>query len=146
MLDLLESSSVLVPELNPPMRSVPAGLCQETWFSRSSVRWWDCSHSPLKVRQLVFVPKPPHAVREDCECFLRPGEGRSGSLQLRPLGRITSAICEASPVGYPPVTSNPEENTSWSTLVFQYFTNSLATDLVALESLGCSWCPRLLEQ
>ena len=57
---VVESSSVVV--LQPPMRSVPAGLCQDTWPSRCSDREWDCSHSPSKVRQLVLVRKPPHAV------------------------------------------------------------------------------------
>ena len=66
---VVESSSddctalVLPP---PPMRSIPAGLCQDTWATRASDREWDCSHSPLNVRQLVSVPSPipgpPHVV------------------------------------------------------------------------------------
>ena len=52
---VVESSSVVVPELPPPMRSIPAGLCQDTCHSRSSDREWDCSHSPLNVRQLVPI-------------------------------------------------------------------------------------------
>ena len=28
---VVESSSVLVREPPPPMRSIPAGLCQDTW-------------------------------------------------------------------------------------------------------------------
>ena len=50
---------VLKLELPPPMRSIPAGLCQDTCMSRSSDREWDCSHSPLKVSQLVSVSVSP---------------------------------------------------------------------------------------
>ena len=50
---VVESSSVvvllLVLEFWPPMRSIPAGLCQDTWSHRCSDREWDCSHSPSKV-------------------------------------------------------------------------------------------------
>ena len=73
VLVVVESSSddfsleaVPVPN-QPPMRSIPAGLCQDTWSDRPSFRVWDCSHSPLKVRQLVLVSViPPHAVSDDC--------------------------------------------------------------------------------
>ena len=69
---VVESSSVVVGESGlllpmpaPPMRSIPAGLCQDTWYHRLSDREWDCSHSPSKVSQLVPVLSPPHAVKED---------------------------------------------------------------------------------
>ena len=47
---VVESSSVVVPG---PMISIPAGLCQDTGLIRLSIREWDCSHSLLKVRQLL---------------------------------------------------------------------------------------------
>ena len=55
MLDVLESSSVLMLEVNPPMRSVPTGDCQDTCAYRAIDREWDSSHSPLKVLQVVLV-------------------------------------------------------------------------------------------
>ena len=91
---VLESSSVVV-EPSPPMRSIPAGLCQDTGPHRPSDREWDCSHSPaVNVSQLVpvTVSEPPHVVREDWVCHLRPGEGSLGSRQLRPPGSHTSAV------------------------------------------------------
>ena len=63
---VVESSSVVVPRYSPPMRSIPAGLCQDTWPRRSLIREWDCSHPPVKVRQLVSMFQPPHIVRVDC--------------------------------------------------------------------------------
>ena len=62
---VVESSSVLVEDPSPPMRSIPAGLCQDTWRYRPSDREWDCSHSPSKVMQLVRVSTPPQAVNTD---------------------------------------------------------------------------------
>ena len=104
---------MVVPELCPmscpPMMSIPAGLCQDTGATRNLDREWDCSHFPaLNVRQLshISASAPPHVVREDCECpFLRPGFGSPGSLQLRPLGKITSAVRLAS--FSPPVINSP---------------------------------------
>ena len=104
---------VLKLELPPPMRSVPAGLCQDTCMSRSSDREYDCSHSPLKLWQVVrvsVVAPPPHTVKEDCVCADRPGAGRSGSLQLRPPGSHTSAEVLGSPSPAPPPVSSSAEN------------------------------------
>ena len=114
LLEVVESSSVLVPvESQPPMRRVPAGLCQDTWAPRPSDREWDCSHSPSKVRQLVPVSPslPPHAVKDDCVCAARPGDRSLGSRQLRPLDSHTSAVCWASSSSFsPPVINSPEAN------------------------------------
>ena len=112
VLVVLESNSVVVLDIIPPMRSIPAGLCQDTCHSRSSDREWDCSHSPLNVRQLVpiwvSVSTPPQAVSDDCVCPHRPGAGSLGRRQLRSPGSHISAVCWPSPSPQPPVINSPE--------------------------------------
>ena len=66
MSEVVESNSVLVLDQPPPMRSIPAGDCQDTCQARPSDREWDHSHSPLKVWHLLAASTPPHVVREDC--------------------------------------------------------------------------------
>ena len=120
---VLESSSVLVSDIQPPMRIVPTGDCQDTWSHRPSVREWDSSHSPLKLRQLVPGGAPPHAVTDDCVCPLHPGSGSLGSWQLRSPGSHTSAVCWPSPsVLVPPVINSPENR---SDVHFDYYANKL---------------------
>ena len=109
--EVVESSSVLVLKKSPPMRSIPAGLCQDTWPPRPSDREWDCSHSPSKVWQLaspvypaIVYVSPPHAVREDWVCPCRPDAGNLGREQLRSPGSHTSAEAEL----LPPVMRRPD--------------------------------------
>ena len=100
-------------ESEPPMRSIPAGLCQDTCSYRPTDREWDCSHSPSKLRQLVSpvkvsVSQPPHAVSDDWVCPDRPGGGSLGSRQLRSPGSHTSALWGPSPsLLRPPVNRSP---------------------------------------
>ena len=105
-----DSNSDVCSELAwlPPSRRIPSGLCQDTWFTRSAWSSWDCSHSPsTKTEQSFGVSPPPHTVSPDCVCRNRPLDGRGGSEQRRPSGRITSAECwSSSSSPSPPVTKS----------------------------------------
>ena len=106
-----ERSSVV--RCAPPIRSIPCGDSQETCMCRLSCSAWDPSHwPPVKESQLVLVPSsspPPHAVSPDWVWPNLPSDGRSGMVQLRPSGRITSALCGASSsLLRPPVTRRAE--------------------------------------
>ena len=78
----------------PPIKTVPRGDCHDTCSHRSCLRVWLCSHCPaVKVWQLVLVSSPPQTVYPAWVWSSLPGCSRSGMVQLRPSGNITSADC-----------------------------------------------------